>query len=139
MDNRTANGRDRRLETGLACLTLAMLVLYVPLETWVSLPYGLTNPFYIVDVIAMVLLFAGAMRSLRARPRPAPGLLCAAIAWAAANGWGATFRRVAELREGGSLDYGAAELWTIAISTGISLAGLALGIYLVVRADRARA
>jgi hypothetical protein len=87
----------------------------------------------------MVLLFAGAMHSLRARPRPAPGLLCAAIAWTAANGWRATFRRVAELREGGSLDYGSTEMWTVAISTTISLAGLALAIYLVVRSDRARA
>jgi hypothetical protein len=130
------NDRDRRLETGLACLTLALLVLYVPLETWVSLPYGLTNPFYLVDLIAMVLLLAGAMHSLRARPSPAPGLLCAAIAWTAANGWRATFRRLAELREGGSLDYGVPEMWAVAISTAISLGGLALAIYLVVRADR---
>jgi hypothetical protein len=94
---------DRRLETALAYVTLALLVLYVPLETWVSLPYGLTNPFYIIDVIAMVLLFAGAMHSLRSRPRPAPGLLCAAIAWTAANGWRATFDRIVELRRGESL------------------------------------
>jgi hypothetical protein len=46
---------------------------------------------------------------------------------------------VAELREGGSLDYGSTEMWTVAISTTISLAGLALAIYLVVRSDRARA
>ena len=100
-------------------------MLYVPLETWVSLP-GLTSPSYLIDLIAMVLLFAGAMHSLRERPRPAPGLLCAAIAWAAANGRRATFRRLAEQREGGSLDYGSTEMWTVAISTGISLAGLAL-------------
>ena len=130
------NDRDRRLETGLAYLTLALLVLYVPLETWVSLPYGLTNPFYLIDLIAMVLLFAGAVHSLRARPRPAPGLLCAAIAWTAANGWRATFRRLAELREGGSLDHGVPEMWAVAISTAISLCGFALAIYLVVRADR---
>jgi hypothetical protein len=129
---------DRRLETALAYVTLALLVLYVPLETWVSLPYGLTNPFYIIDVIAMVLLFAGAMHSLRSRPRPAPGLLCAAIAWTAANGWRATFDRIVELRRGESLDYGAAELWAVALSTLISLGGFAIGIYLVVRADAHR-
>jgi hypothetical protein len=129
---------ERRLETALAYATLAMLVAYVPLETWVSLPYGLTSPFYIIDAIAMALLFAGAMHSLRSRPRPAPGLLCAAIAWAAANGWRATFDRLVELRRGESLDYGAAELWTVALSTVLALGALALGIYLVVRADKPR-
>jgi hypothetical protein len=128
----------RAVETGLAYATLALLVVYVPVETWVSLPYGLTSPFYLVDLIAMVLLFAGAAWSLRARPQPAPGLLCAGIAWAAANGWRATFGRVAELRSGGSLDYGATEMWTVAIATSISLGALALAIYLVVRADGRR-
>lgn len=126
----------RRVETHLSYGTLTLLVLYVPLETWVSLPYGLSNPFYLVDVIAMVLLFAGAVRSLKARPRSSPGLLCAAIAWSAANGWRATFDRIAELREGGSLDYGATELWTVSIATALSLACLALSIYLVVRAEQ---
>jgi hypothetical protein len=125
----------RRLETILAFATLAVLVLYVPLETWASWKHGLLNPFYLIDVIAMVLLFTGAMRSLAARPRPAPGVLCAGMAWSAANGWRATFGRMVELERGGSLDYGAAELWTVAAVTSLSLACLAASIYLVVRAE----
>ena len=126
----------RRVETCLAYATLALLIVYVPLETFVSLPDGLLSPFYLVDAIAMALLFAGARQSLRARPRPAPGLLCTAIAWAASNGWRATFGRIAEVRSGGTLDYGATELWTVAVATALSLGSLALSIYLVVHADR---
>ena len=66
----------RSLETALARVTLGMLVVYIPGETWASLPDGLLNPYYIVDAIAMVLLLFGALHSLRARPRPAPGMLC---------------------------------------------------------------
>ncbi|MCA1561036.1 MAG: hypothetical protein LC804_12475 [Acidobacteria bacterium] len=97
----------RTTETRLAKFTLAMLVVYFPLETWVSLPDGLTNPFYLVDLIAMALLPYGALRSLRARPRSAPGVLCAAYGWTAANGWRATFDGVFELRDGGELEHGA--------------------------------
>jgi hypothetical protein len=126
-----------QLETPLAYATLAVLALYVPLETWVSWKHGLLNPFYLVDVIAMVLLFTGAMRSLAARPRSAPGVLCAGMAWSAANGWRATFRRMLEPQRGGALDYGAAELWTVAAATSLSLVCLAVSIYLVVRAEDA--
>ena len=126
----------RRLETGLAYLTLALLALYVPVETWASWGEGLLNPFYIIDVIAMVLLFAGAVRSLGARPRPAPGVLCAGLAWSAANGWRATFGRVVEVRSGATLDHGAAELWVVGVATLLALVCLGLSIYLVVRADR---
>ena len=129
--------RARHVETALAYATLALLSLYIPLETWVSLSQGLTSPFYIVDAIAMGLLLAGALHSLRARPRPAPGLRCAAIARSAANGWRATFGRLAELRAGGALDYGAAEMWIVASATTVSLGALAVALGLVVRADSA--
>jgi hypothetical protein len=125
----------RKAETHLARFTLGGLVVYVPVETWVSLPYGLWNPFYLVDLIAMLLLFFGAVHSLRARPRPAPGVLCAAYAWTAANGWRATFGRVLELSEGGELDYGTTELWTVGVGTALVLACLALSLFLVVRAS----
>lgn len=128
--------RLRQIETGLACTTLGLLVFYVPIETWASWPYGLLNPFYLVDVIAMALLFLGAVSSLRARPRPAPGLLCAGIAWSAANGWRATFGRIVELGRGGSLDHGAAEMWTVSLATTLALICLGLALYLVARADR---
>src|SRR4029453_1604571 len=85
---RPMNNRD--IETRLARATLAALVFYFPIETWASWghDYWLLNPFYLIDLIAMVLLLYGATRSLRARPRPAPGALCAAHGWAAGGGGG---------------------------------------------------
>ena len=83
----------------------------------------------------MVLLFSGAIASLRARPRVSPGLLCAAYAWTSANGWRATFGRVAELEGGGELAHGTAELWAVAIGTALALAGFAVLLYLVVKAS----
>jgi hypothetical protein len=82
----------RRSETRLAWITLALSAVYIPVEIWVSLP-DLTHPFFVIDAIAMVLLVWGAVHSLRARPRRAPGVLCAAIAWSGANVWSAAGRR----------------------------------------------
>ena len=112
----------RRIETAVAWFTLCALVIYVPGETYVSLPGGLLNPFYLVDLIAMILMLWGTVHSLRARPRPAPGLLCGAYGWAAANGWRSTFWRISELRDGGTLDYGEAEAWVVGLVTVIALA-----------------
>ena len=126
------------METGLAWFTLGALVVYFPVETWASLPEGLWNPFYIVDLIAMTLLFWGAVRSLRARPAPSPAVLCAAYAWSVANGWRATFDRVFELLGGGTLAHGSAEMCAVACATAIGLACLILSLYLVVRSAPVR-
>jgi hypothetical protein len=125
----------RRIETAIAWLTLAALVIYIPAETYVSWP-ELWHPFYLVDFIAMVLLLWGAVHSLRARPHPAPGVLSAAYGWAAANGWRATFWRLAELRAGGELDYGPGEAWVVGCASAIALACFA--ILLVLTALHAR-
>lgn len=136
---RTESGH-RRLETRLARATQVALVFYFPIETWTSWShdYWLLNPFYIVDLIAMALLLYGATRSLRARPRPAPGALCAAYAWTAANGWRATWGRAFELRDGGQLDHGLVELWVVGGATLLSLLCLAWSFHLMVRADDVR-
>jgi hypothetical protein len=123
----------RNIETALARLTLALLVVYIPVETWASWPNVVANPFYWIDLIAMVLLFWGAVHSLRARPRAASGVLCAAYAWTAANGWRATFGRLAEIQRGGELDHGVGELWGVGAATVLALACLALALLLVVR------
>ncbi len=125
----------RTLETWLAYLTLALLLVYFPAETWASSPRALSNPFYLIDLIAMALLLWGAVRSLRARPRPAPGVLCAGCAWAAANGWRATFGRMREVSQGAELRHGPGELWAVGAATTVSLLGLAVLLYLVVRAE----
>jgi len=111
----------RRIETAVAWFTLGALVVYVPAETYVSWTRGLLNPFYVIDATAMALMLWGAAHSLRARPRPAPGLLCGAYGWAAANGWRATFGRLDEMRAGGELDYGVAEAWVVGLATLIAI------------------
>ena len=128
----------RKIETGLAWFTLGLLVIYFPIETWASFPEGLRNPFYIVDLIAMILLFWGAVRSLRARPTSSPAILCAAYAWSVANGWRATFGRMFEILRGETLDHGAAEMWFVSIGTAIGMACLILSLYLVVKSSPTR-
>lgn len=125
----------RRLETGLARLTLGALVIYVPAETWFSWSDGLWHPFYLVDFIAMVLMLVGALASLRARPEPAPELLCVAYAWAACNGWRASWWRILALRDGGEgLREGAAEVWVVSVASAGALACFVLALFLVRRA-----
>jgi hypothetical protein len=128
---------SRSIETVLARATLIALLLYFPVETWTSWrhDYWLFNPFYVIDLIAMLLLLYGAVRSLRARPRMAPGALCAAYAWTAANGWRATWGRAFELRDGGQLDYGSVELWVVGGATLLSLMCLASSFYLLIHAE----
>lgn len=129
----------RAIESVLAYLTLCVLVIYAPLETWVSWPRGLLNPFYLIDAIAMLLLFWGAVHSLRARPRPAPEILCVAVAWATANGWRATFGRLSAIRAGGTLEYGATEMWTVGLTTAFGLTIFATLLVLTAMNQRDRA
>jgi hypothetical protein len=124
----------RETETGLAYFTLGFLVVYVPVETWASWP-RLTSPFYIVDLIAMVLLLYGAVRSLRAWPLCEPAVLCAAYGWSASNGWRATFGRVVEVSAGRELENGVAELWVVGGATLLMLGCFAVLLVLVVRAS----
>ena len=136
MDPRTA-------ETRLARFTLGGLAIYAPLETWASLQTprgvaGLLGPFYLVDLIGMVLMLLGAVHSLRRRPRPAPGLLCAAYAWTGANFWRATFGRVDAVANGEALQFGAPELCVVGGATAIVLACLVLSLVLTYRAASPR-
>lgn len=67
----------RRTETRLAIPSLFCLAVFAPIETiasWQMMggPHALVHPGYLGDVVGFVLLFVGARRSLRARPRRAP-------------------------------------------------------------------
>ena len=121
----------RAIETALSYFTLALLVIYIPVETWASLPAGLLDPYYLVDAIAMVLLLWGAVHSLRCRPRTSPELLCIGAAWVSANGWRATFDRLREVQSGGALTYGSAEMWTVGIATALAISVFAALLVLV--------
>jgi hypothetical protein len=67
------------------------------------------------------------------RPRSAPELLCVGYAWTGANGWRATLARLDLLGEGGSLDYGASEIWAVGIGTALSLLLFAILLVLVLK------
>ena len=123
------NGRT--IETRLAYGTLALAAVYLPLETVASWSHGLLNPFYLVDLIAIVLLTWGAVRSLRAAPQRSPGVLCAAYGWASANGWRATAGRIGEVRSGGALDFGSLELCVVGCGTILMLGCFATSLWLV--------
>ena len=123
----------RSVETALARFTLGFVAVYFPIETYASWDRGLLSPFYLVDLIAMVLLACGAFRSLGARPGRDASLLCAAYGWTAANAWRAASGRIYEVRRGGQLDFGAVELCTVISSTVLILACFALSLFLVLR------
>jgi hypothetical protein len=123
----------RTIETVIAGFTLALLLVYFPVETWASTPRGLTNPFYLVDLIGMTLLFWSAVVSMRARPHSAAGVLCAGYSWTSANGWPATFGRAAEVLQGVSLEHGMAELWAVGGATVVAILCMCLTLWIIVR------
>ena len=126
----------RGLETGFAYLTLVVLIIYVPVETWISWSDGLLDPYYLIDAIAMGLLLWGALRSLRARPKPSPEVMCIACAWAAANGWRAALWRLDVVRAGDTLTFGMAEMWSVGIGTLLALLLFVVLLALVVLNQR---
>ncbi|MEM7219423.1 MAG: hypothetical protein AAF515_13740 [Pseudomonadota bacterium] len=118
--------RLRGLETILVWYTAITVAIYLPLETYASLPYGLMNPYYLVDLVAILLMIWGAWRSWRARPGSAVAVLIAGYAWASANGWRATFDRVERMQAGGELDFGNIELLVVGGSTLLAIVVLIL-------------
>ena len=93
----------------LATFTLAFLVVYAPIETWYSMP-ALFDPFYLVDVIGLILLAVGVVDVRRHPETSRLAVMIAGYAWTASNMWRALFGRVQEIAEGRELDYGLAEL-----------------------------
>ena len=122
----------RRAETSLAYATIAALLIYAPIETVYSWP-ALASPYYVIDVIGMLLMLAGVVRSLRARPGTAPDVLAVGWAWSSANFWRAAFDRVSTLDRGGALRVGAAELRFVIGELLVSLLCLTIGLTLVYR------
>jgi hypothetical protein len=130
----------RTIETRLAVLTLVGLAVYAPVETIASWqmfggPVILIHPGYLQSLTAMVLLAAGAWHSLRARPRPAPGLMCASHAWCAGTFWHAAVLRLAFVQRGDRLFYGSPELMVVAGGAAITLGMLGVSLFLTYRAE----
>ena len=129
----------RTAETRLAKLTLWALAIFVPFETYASYVFAaigarfLIHPGYLHSVAGMVLLFVGAYHSLKARPRCAPGLLCASHAWWAATSWTSTQLRVQALSQGGQMRLGAGEFWFVIGGTALTFACFAVSLFLTYR------
>jgi hypothetical protein len=121
-----------RPDQRLASFTLWVLVFYVPIETWASLP-NLLDPYYLVDFIAMVLLALGVLRSWQGRPTTALGFLTGGWGWLGANGWRATADRWEFIVGGGALEYGAAEMCFVVCGTIVAIVGLVWSISLMTR------
>ena len=132
----------RTTETRHAVTTAIGLAVYAVLETVASWQMfggakALIHPGYLHSLTGMGLLFAGAFHSLRARPRPAPGLMCASHAWYAATFWRAATLRI-NIAEGGSqLFYGSPELWVTIGAAGVVIAMFAVSLVLTYHAESA--
>lgn len=132
----------RTIETRLAILTLVGLAVYTPLETMASWqmfggPAALIHPGYLQSLTAMVLLAVGAWHSLRARPRRAPGLLCASHAWCAGTFWHAAVLRLTFVQRGTHLFYGSPELMIVAGGAVIAFGMFSVSLFLTYRAESA--
>ena len=74
-----------RTESALVIFTVAVLVIYAPLETWISFP-RLLSLYYLVDAIGLALLLAGLVMWRRTRITYA-AVLAAGYGWLGANFW----------------------------------------------------
>jgi hypothetical protein len=131
---------SRTIETRLARLTLAGLGVYAPLETIASWQMVggvqvLVHPGFLQSLVAFGLLLWGSMRSLRARPRPAPAILCIAHAWCASVFWHASTVRLAATERGMEMFYGTPELWTVWAGTIAALTFFSCSLWLTVRTE----
>lgn len=130
----------RTIETRLAILTLVALAVFAPVETIASWQMaGLIHPGFLLSLTAMVLLALGPWHSLRARPRRAPALLCAAHAFCAGMFWHAAGIRMAWVQRGGHLFYGSPELIVVAAGTAFMLGMFSVSLFLTYRAESASA
>ena len=83
-----------RTESALIIFTVAVLVTYTPLETWISFP-RLLSLHYIVDVAGLALLLAGVVLWRRTRITYA-AVLAAGYGWLGANFWRGMALRLAQ-------------------------------------------
>lgn len=127
----------RTVERRLAIFALAVLTLFVPIETWATVQMGgavaLIQANFLQKVAGMLLLVVGARHSWRAGPSGAPGVFCAGCAWSASTLWSATVGRLVALAQGAELWWGSVELAFVVISTLIALGSFAVALYLTIR------
>jgi len=130
---------------GLVIYTFAWVLIYAPLETFVTVQIaggrGLLYGAYLMNVVGMVVMVCGALAGKQRRAF-APGLLTAGWSWTAATFWRATSDRFrfAEIHVPNPLleGRGDAELWAACILTALACLGMAASLRLVLKADEAQ-
>lgn len=83
-----------RTESALITFTVAILLIYTPVETWVSFP-RLLSLYYLVDAIGLAVLLAGVVMWRRTRTTYA-AVLAAGYGWLGANFWRGMALRLAQ-------------------------------------------
>jgi hypothetical protein len=127
-----------KLTAMVAAYTLTWVVVYFPLETFVTWsiagPRGFMNPSYVENIVGMGLMLWGAVSAKRGRPF-APGLLTTGWSWTAATFWRATADRFWWVSLGYDLFAGRIELWLGPILTALAVIGLSGSLVLVFRSQ----
>jgi FtsH-binding integral membrane protein len=131
--------RLRARETRLAAFTLVAAALFALLETIATVQMfgaaGVVHPGFFGSVAGVALLVVGAVRSLKARPRRAPALLCASHAWWTGVGWHAVGLRYQVWSEGRELFYGSIDLWGVALAALVATVMFGASALLVLKAE----
>ena len=115
-----------RSETPLAWLSLAATSIHFILETWYHLVWGQPLQALLVDYVGNVLMFGGAIASLRLRPRSAAGLLAGAWCFYLGFGWRSVFGRLELLQSGEAAANGEAGFVLPLIAFGLVVVGLCM-------------
>jgi hypothetical protein len=90
---------------------------------------GLLRFAFVIDLIGMALLAAGAASGWRAARR-ASAWLAAGWAWTSANVWRGTMERYTAATEGRALFFGEVELWLGPVLTAIAMLATAAALFL---------
>ncbi len=130
----------RPLSKAIVMYTFVWLLVYVPLETYVTWSIAGLRGFgyssYVMNVVGMGLMLWGAVSARRQQPF-GPALLATGWSWTAATFWRATSDRYWWVSQGHSLYAGPMELWVAPVLTALAVAGLVASLRLVVRPQRA--
>jgi hypothetical protein len=115
-----------RSETPLAWFSLFATSVHFVLETWYHLVWGQPLQALVVDYIGNVLMFGGAIASLRLRPRSAAGLLAGAWCFYLGFGWRSVFGRFELLQQGKAAVNGEASFVLPLIAFGLVVVAICM-------------
>ena len=127
------------VDVSLAAFTVLWVIVYFPFETYLSWRgTGFLRFAYLIDLIGIALLVAGAAAVWRVRPYG--GIVMAAgWAWTAANFWRGTMERYQAIKHFGWVFPGPYALWLGPLLTAVAVAALGVSLWFaVVRAPQER-